>query len=346
MNPIPRRAVLGAAFAGAALAGAALALPVQADTQQLRIAHFLPVQSMTHSNLFVPLAEGITADSEGRLNATVYPGGSLGRNPAAQLQLVMDGVVDAAFIVQSYTPGQFPDNSLMELPLVLDDTREAALVHQRLYERGLLRGYDDVKVLGLGTTSSYGLHLNFPYESLDDLRGRKIRAATGIQSDIIEALGATPVGGIPVTQTAEALSRGVIDGSLLGWESMSTFRVIPVTTHHVEIPLGFTPLMIAMNRQKYEALPDDLKAVVDSYGGEWIAERMSANYVVQGNRALEEARASADNHVIDLSPEERARYEAALQPIIDKWVAEHPDGQALLDALREEKAGIGPAPSN
>ncbi|MFC3228588.1 TRAP transporter substrate-binding protein [Marinibaculum pumilum] len=331
------------ALAAGLVAGGTAGMAQAADSTTLRIGHFLPVQSLTHSNLFVPLAEGLTAESGGRLEAKVYPGGSLGRNPAAQLQLVLDGVVDLAFLVQSYTPGQFPDNSLMELPLVMSGTREAALVHQRLFERGLLRGYDGVKVLGLGTTSAYGLHLNFPYASIDDLKGRKIRAATGIQSEIIEALGATPVGGIPVTQTAEALSRGVIDGTLLGWESMATFRVTPVTTHHVEIPLGFTPLMVAMNRAKYDALPDDLKAIVDSYSGEWIAERMSANYEIQGEKARKEAIDSGKNNVITLSDAERAQYRAALQPIIDKWVAGHPNGAALMQALDEEKARIEPA---
>ena len=302
----------------------------------LRIAHFLPPQSMTHANLFVPLAENLNKESGGRIRATVYPGGSLGRNPAQQLQLVMDGVVDVAFIVQSYTPGEFPDNSLIELPLLMETTREASLVHQRLYQRGLLRGYDRVKVLGLGTTSAYTLHLKFPYTRIEDLAGRKIRAATGIQSDIVAALGATPVGGIAVTQTAEALSRGLIDGTLLGWESMGTFRVTPVTTHHVEVPLGFTPLMIAMNRAKYDALPADLKKLVDRYSGDWIAERMASNYDTMGGRAMKDARASGRNEVIEPTAEQRKRFDAALRPIVDRWVASHDNGAKLLEALREE----------
>ncbi|MDX1374110.1 MAG: TRAP transporter substrate-binding protein [Burkholderiales bacterium] len=306
------------------------------DAVALRIGHFLPPQSLTHSNLFVPLAEHLNKESGGRLKATVYPGGSLGRSPAQQLQLVMDGVIDISFIVQSYTPGEFPDNSLMELPLLMDATREASLVHQRLYERGLLRGYDKVHVVGLGTTSAYTLHLNFAYQALDDLKGRKLRAATGVQSDIIAALGGTPVGGIAVTQTAESLSRGLIDGTLLGWESMNTFRVLPVTTHHVQFPLGFTPLMVAMNRARYEGLPAELKKVVDKYSGEWVALRMAQNYDTMGGRALEAAQKSGTNAVIDLMPAERKRWDAALRPIVEAWKAKHPNGPALLVALEEE----------
>lgn len=327
MKTIAVAAVTAALVAGTASAQEAVAL---------RIGHFLPPQSLTHANLFVPLAENLTRESGGRLKATVYPGGSLGRSPAQQLQLVMDGVIDVSFIVQSYTPGEFPDNSLMELPLQLETTREASLVHQRLYERGLLRGYDKVHVIGLGTTSAYTLHLNFPYKVLDDLKGRKLRAATGVQSEIIAALGGTPVGGIAVTQTAESLSRGLIEGTLLGWESMNTFRVLPVTTHHLQYPLGFTPLMVAMNRARYDGLSPDLKKLVAKYSGEWIGERMAKNYDTMGGRALEDAQKSDKNAVVELTPAERTRWAAALRPIVESWKAKHPNGSALLAALDEE----------
>lgn len=324
------------ALAAAGLA-AALAAPAAAqEPVAIRIGHFLPPQSLTHGNLFVPLAENLTKESGGRLKATVYPGGSLGRNPAQQLQLLLDGVIDVSFIVQSYTPGEFPDNSVMELPLVLETTREASFAHQRLFERGLLRGYDKVKVIGLGTTSAYTLHLNFDYGRLEDLKGRKLRAATGVQSQIVGALGATPVGGIAVTQTAESLSRGLIDGTLLGWESMNTFRVIPVTSHHVQFPLGFTPLMVAMNRKRYESLPPDLRALVDRHSGVWVGERMAQNYDTMGARALEEASKTGRNRVIEVSAQERRRWEALLEPIVEDWRRTHPNGPALLAALKEE----------
>ena len=321
------------------VAGAALAWAVAASAQEsvsIRIGHFLPPVSLTHKNMFVPMAEALNKESGGRIKAKVYPGGSLGRNPAQQLQLVKDGVIDVSFIVQSYTPGEFPDNAVMELPLLMEDTLEASLVHQRMFERGLLRGYDSVKVLGLGTTSAYGLHLRFPFTGLDSLAGKKIRAATGLQSEVVSALGATPVGGIRVTQTSEALSRGVIDGTLLGWESMSTFKVLPVTTDHVQVALGFTPLMVAMNKEKYESMPNDLKAILDRFSGKWIATRMAENYEKTGSVAFTKATKSDKNSVIEPDAALQEQLRARLQPVIDKWAGDHPNADALLKALKEE----------
>jgi len=239
----------------------------------------------------------------------------------------------------------FPDNEITELPNLIHDATEGSTAFWRLYDKGMLRGYEDLEVFALVTTSPYLMHGTFEMDSVDDLEGHKIRAAGKLEQACLTALGAVPVG-MPISKIPESLSRGVIDGTLLGWESMGTFRVTPVTTHHVEIPLGFTPLMVAMNRAKYDALPDDLKAVVDSYSGEWIAERMSANYEIQGEKARQEAIDSGKNNVITLSDAERAQYRAALQPIIDKWVASHPNGAALMQALDEEKARIEPAGGN
>ncbi|UYN93837.1 MAG: TRAP transporter substrate-binding protein [Enhydrobacter sp.] len=321
------------------LLAAALGLSAAAqaqDTVRLKLGHFLPPQSMTHTDLFVPMAERVKKESGGRLEIQLFPGGTLGRNPAQQLQLVLDGVLDISFIVQSYTPGEFPDNSLLELPLVIRTTREAALAHQRLFERGLLRGYDKVKVLGLATTSAYNLQLAFPYSALPDLKGKKIRAATSIQSEIITALGATPVGSIAVTQTAESLSRRLIDGTLLGWESMNSFRVTPVTTHHVMVPLGVTPVMIAMNKQRYEGLPPDLRKAIDGITGEWIAENIAKNYDIVGAKSLADAKATGRNTIIELDAKERAEWEKTLMPIVEKWKNEHANGKALFAALEEE----------
>src|SRR3546814_8841014 len=48
-------------------------------------------------------------------------------------------------------------------------------------------------------------------ESLDDLRGLKVRAPTRMTNAALEALGATPIG-MPVPAVPESLARGVIDG--------------------------------------------------------------------------------------------------------------------------------------
>ena len=121
---------------------------------------------------------------------------------------------------------------------------------------------------------------------------------------------------------------------------MNTFRVTPTVTHHVNVPQGFTPLMVGMNKKKYESLPANLQAVIDKYSGDWIAERMAENYNIVGDQARDAAAASGRNTTVELSADERGRWEERLTPIIDDWKTKHPNGSALFAAMEEELAKV------
>src|SRR3546814_21011711 len=54
-------------------------------------------------------------------------------------------------------------------------------------------------------------------ETLEDMEGLKLRGPTRQANALISALGATPVG-MPVPAMPEALSKGVIDGTVIPWE--------------------------------------------------------------------------------------------------------------------------------
>jgi hypothetical protein len=63
-----------------------------------------------------------------------------------QFKLVRDRVADIAYVVMGYTPGEFPDSTIFEMPFLVENSLEGSLAHWRMVERGLLRGYDKAKV--------------------------------------------------------------------------------------------------------------------------------------------------------------------------------------------------------
>lgn len=156
-----------------------------------------------------PWTKQVNEALKGSLQVKLFPGGTLGRDPVQQYKLVRDRVVDIAYVVTGYTPGDFPDSTIFELPFLVESSLEGSLAHWRMHERGLVRGYDRVKPLGLFSIPPQSIHANFKLTKIDDLKGQKIRSAGPYQSAAIELLGGTPVSGIPVSQAAEALSRGV-----------------------------------------------------------------------------------------------------------------------------------------
>ena len=80
---------------------------------------------------------------------------------------------------------------------------------------------------------------------------------------------------------AEAISRGVVTGTISDWNAMVTFRINDVARYHCLVPFGTTSLMLAMTKKKYESLPPKAKAILDKYKGEYFArywaERLDAH---------------------------------------------------------------------
>ena len=56
-----------------------------------------PATEPTYVQSMVPFAEAVTADSEGTIKIEMYPGGTMGRDPAGQVQYLQQGVLDISF---------------------------------------------------------------------------------------------------------------------------------------------------------------------------------------------------------------------------------------------------------
>ncbi len=263
------------------------------------------------------------------INIKLYPGGALGPDPVQQLKLLKDGVQDITFAVPSYTPARFPDLSVVQLPGLVPSSREGSKAIWRMYERGMIRGFEEVKLLGLFTLDVYNLHMAKPIRSYRDVKGMKLRTGGRIQNDIARALGAVPVGK-PVTQIAENISRRVVDGAIIPWTALIPFRIIQVTKYHYNAPLGMTTLAFAMNKGQYEKLSPKAKSVMDRSGP--LLSRFHGN-TFDGARQKYIKRYQADSKHIVLAPTtaEQREMESLFKPLHTQWKAKY--GAKRYDAL-------------
>ncbi|MFZ0778606.1 MAG: C4-dicarboxylate ABC transporter substrate-binding protein, partial [Xanthobacteraceae bacterium] len=81
-----------------------------ADPIKLKMAYFSSDQTTTYLAAVEPFVDAVNAEAGGVVQIDVSLSGALGKNPAQQLQLVLDGTADLAFVVPGYTPERFPDN--------------------------------------------------------------------------------------------------------------------------------------------------------------------------------------------------------------------------------------------
>ncbi len=331
------RAWLAALAFGTTVAGTA-----QAQEVTLRVHHFLPPPSVAHAEFIAPWAERVMAQSDGRIAVEIYPAMQLGGAPPSLFDQVRDGVVDVVWTLPGYTPGRFPTVEVFELPFMAASAEATSQAVQEFYERNLADEFADVHVLMLHVHAPGVFHINGQsVERLEDLDGLKVRAPTRVINSALERLGAVPVG-MPVPQVPEALSRGVVDATVIPWEVARPLRVAELVDNHTEIQgeRGFytAVFLFAMNKGVYEGMPADLRAVIDANSGLALAKEIGGVWdaaEVPGRQAAEEA----GNSFASLSAAEIERWKLATAPVIADWLAETDgrglDGAALLDEARE-----------
>ena len=333
-----KRAFMG--IAGAALAIGLSATGAFAQEVTLRMHQFLPPQANVPKLILDVWADKVEADSKGRIKIERYPSMQLGGKPPELMDQAIDGVADIVWTVVGYTPGRYPSTEVFELPFMVKDARAASSAYWQMFEKHMRdTEFKDVHILGTWVHGPGMLHTNKEVRSPDDMQGLKIRGGSRLVNELLEITGATPVG-MPVPAIPEGLSKGVIDGTTIPWEVTSALKVPELVKNHTEFTgaaLYDLTFVLAMNKDKYESLPDDLKKVIDDNSG------LEFSIFAGGTQSdadgpARQAAVDMGNNIVTLNEEETQVWRDASQPIYDSWVAEMNDkgidGQALIDEAR------------
>lgn len=280
--------IRGALFAFALIPCMAVAEPIS-----LKLAIFSSDRSSPYLAAVKPFLDAVNSEGRGLVEIVLYSGGVLGREIAHQPQVVIDGKADIAFVVPGYTPNMFPDNTVVELPGLFRDAREATLVYTRLVALNALKGYEDFVVIGAYVTEQETLHSRSPIASIDDLKGKRIRVNNNVEGVALEKLGALPVP-MEITRITEAISSGTIDGAMVGRTALSDFGISRVANNHYFLGTSGAPLALVMNRKKFEALPKTVQDIICKYSGEWAATRFIESYDRSDAKVLEQLKSDPE----------------------------------------------------
>jgi len=327
-------ALAAGTLAAPALIGRAVA---QTPEVTLRLHHFLPPVSNGHAKFLAPWSEKVMQESNGRIRIDIFPSMQLGGTPPQLYDQARDGVADIVWTLPGNTPGRFPTIEVFELPFVPHRT---AIVNskalQEFADTHLKEEFREVHPITFWAHDHGLVHANKPVRTMEDMAGLKLRFPTRLAGEALSALGATAIG-MPIPQVPESLAQGVIDGAVVPWEVVPAIKVHELVENHTEIPgsptLYVATFVLAMNRARYEGMPEDLRAVLDANSGQ-VAAEMAGKVWDEQAEIVSAMVAGRGNTVITLSEEEKARWNEATQPVVDKWVAATPNGAALLEAAR------------
>ena len=289
----------------------------------LRIHSFSAPQALDQTLHLNPWAEKVMRESGGRLKVEIYPNMSLGGKPSDLVQQLEDGVVDIIWTVAGFTPGRFPGLEGVELPFVNTglSATNSPFVMEFAGKYLMDSEFKGIKVLSIHTTDAAIVHtVNKPIKTLEDWKGLKIRVAGRFIGETVKAYGGTPVG-IPLPGIYEALSRGQVDGMLINWAITQPYRFYEVTKYHTSTPIFQGTLLTLMSQKSYDKLSPDLKKVIDTNSGIEYAKYIGKIWDTQTQPAIE-ATKKAGNDIFELTPVEKARWQAAAKPAYEAWIAE------------------------
>lgn len=280
------------------------------------------------------LAQDIMTMSGGRIDIEVFPSGAI--CPSYQLFEVVDsGVLDACWAgamwtgvvsgvdAANYRPG------FTTLGFIFWHYQWGGKeVTEHLYA-----GTNVIPILAGQYGPELLLHSNKPIDTLDDLKGMKIRIGTVVPIRTYEKLGVNAVS-IPGGEIYSALERGVIDATEYSIPSLNWAVGLQEITEYIYAPGFHMPQAanyLLVNKDVWEALPTDLKAIVEVAADKRVLDSWLT--LTKADMEAIEKFEKYGTKIRRISPEIMAAWKAAYEEVIAEIRVEDPAYDGVLSSI-------------
>ncbi|MCG8337502.1 MAG: TRAP transporter substrate-binding protein [Proteobacteria bacterium] len=257
---------------------------------------------------------------------------------------VKNRIADVAWCFHGYWPGLTPLADVVSLPgLNYNSAEKGSEILWKTYSRfpEIQKEFNDNKILLLYTSNPYILITkDKPVNTLEDIRGMKIRVTGGPPTDQMKALGGVPLL-IPMPDTYIALQKGVIDGMGAPWEAIHGFRLHEVVNHYTEVPFSAVYFSIAMNKAVWNKLSRTHQEAIMSVSGLQGSKFWGASFFDSAKTGVREevSKAGKQINIKRLSQSEIKRWtEVSSKPIWERWIKNmdrkgHRNAREILESV-------------
>lgn len=237
---------------------------------------------------------------------------------------VRTGLSDYAPCFPAYNARDYNLLHGLGLPFLFNNTHEATAVSEALYVKYLKKNFErfkGVKLARASQTASYHLYTKKPVRTLEEVKGLKVRAGGGPHAKIIAALGAVPVS-MPAADAYTAMQRGTLDAYHINDAVAPIFKVHEVTDFRTVNGFNFFPVFYCTSGAFYDKLPSDLKVVYNNWSRQFAQIEAQGFYEINAALAIKKMTGSGALKLVDMPAGEMKRWEAAVTPVTEAWIAE------------------------
>ncbi len=290
------------------------------ESHEFDFSHFFPPTHAQETVVVQDFIEEVLESTEDRISITSYPGASI-TAPDTQYDSVTTGVSDIGLSVHSYTPGQFPLTSVMELPFISETGEGGSKILWNLYKEfeEIQDEYDETVPLWFYTSEpGQIITVGKPVESVEDLQGMRIRSPSPEVNRWLELLGATPVS-MSMNETYEALERGVVDGSVAPMHALVDYSLYEVVDYITVGSFYNTTFFTVMNQNSWDSLSAEDQQTLESVSGESMAASAGSVFDDREREAFEAAEA-AGVEIYEIPDSEIDTWHEQISPVIEEWI--------------------------
>lgn len=281
-------------------------------------------------------AKRVEEETGGQVQVQSYPASQLGAD-REMLEGMQQGVVDMA-LVGTIAMGNFvPQYQVWDLPYIFpnDQAKKDEIVNGPIGEE--IAGYAREKGFEV---LSYWHHSNRsmsnskrPIESIDDLKGLKMRVVENPSSmDWFERIGTVPTP-MAFNELYTALQQGVVDGQDNGPGLTYGSKFSEVQPYYTYTEHIYSVLAFLVSKKTWDKLPEDVQTTLKELAQEVGKEqtKYSLEMEVKYGEMMEEAGVKVNR----LSPEELKRFEESALPTYEKVAPQI--GEDLVNKMLEYK---------
>jgi TRAP-type mannitol/chloroaromatic compound transport system substrate-binding protein len=297
-----------------------------------------PWAGLNYHDMVIHFADTVRACSGGRLEIKVFPTGAI--VPAMEIfEATSKGTLDAFHSWPGYWKGRNEAFvAYASVPFGLDNEG----YNIWYYERGGKEMFDELygrfnmKPFFCGNTGNeIGMHSNKRATKLTDFKGMKVRTV-GWYMDILTKMGVS-VTPLPGAEVYLALERGVVDAAEFstpganistGFHEITKYAIMP-GIHQTSCQFD-----VAINMDKWKALPEDLKIIVETAAKEtqlW-ANAWAENMNIEAIKIMK-----AKTEFVKLDDATIVDFAKASFDYLNELSAKNPDVKKVLDSQENFK---------
>ncbi|MCF8481735.1 MAG: TRAP transporter substrate-binding protein [Rhodospirillum sp.] len=328
------------ALTAATLGGLTLSMARASDSVSLNIQSAWPLTLPASGRDAQHFTDTLNAASDGSVKVKLYSAGKL--VPSLEIfDAVRSGTLDAGYTSPLYVAGKFPAVQLFGgVPFGPDAVEYLAWIYNGggldIWRETYAKEGVMTVPCGLMEPEAGGWY-NKPIDSVDDLKGLKIRFA-GLAGEVMQKLGASVVllaGG----DIYPNLERGVIDGTEFSMPAIDKSVGFDKVAKYYYLPGWHQPAAInelIINRRKWDSLTDAQRTLIETTCRETMMWGVTSTFA-ENAQAIDQFKAAGVD-IRSFSPEVLAAFKATTEEVMTEQAAKTPEFAKAWESLSAYRA--------